>query len=399
MMVSRMRDLLSCAFATLVLSAATTATAADDAPIRNQIYLVPSITFMGEDEEIDVNGYAMPGIGIGANITDRLALEFHYAESETDLQGFGNTDVDIESLRMDAIFDFGGDTWKIYGVGGVGSLEYEAAGIDEQNLLLNLGMGVMRSVTDRLALRGDARMVYLNESEELVPAATVALRYVFSGPTTRAPRDADGDGVVDGNDRCPGTAPGVNVDMTGCPSDVDGDGVLDGADACPRTPAGVAVDSRGCALDTDGDGVADHVDACPATPRGTRVDARGCTVKPPEPTKVRIELNIEFDFDSAMLRPEHALEVDRVASFMRAHPRSVAEIRGHTDDRGAAAYNQGLSERRAKAVMQDLITRGRIAANRITAIGLGETMPISSNDTVDGRDRNRRVTARIEAME
>jgi outer membrane protein OmpA-like peptidoglycan-associated protein len=90
--------------------------------------------------------------------------------------------------------------------------------------------------------------------------------------------DSDGDGVLDGDDKCPGTPRGVVVDKRGCPVDSDGDGVYDGLDQCANTPHGAKVDSTGCPIDTDGDGVADGIDQCPDTPVGAKVDAMGCPI-------------------------------------------------------------------------------------------------------------------------
>ena len=210
--------------------------------------------------------------------------------------------------------------------------------------------------------------------------------------------DADGDGVRDRDDQCPTTAPGVNVDAQGCALDSDRDGVPNASDACPRTPAGVSVDSRGCALDSDRDGVPDHLDACPDTPRGDEVDARGCTIEE-EVVSERIELNLEFDFDSDDLRTSHFPQIDRVAAFMEKYPKTSAQLEGHTDSRGTDAYNQALSERRAYAVRDYLIDKKDIDPRRVTAVGYGESKPTATNDTDTGRQRNRRVDAVIETRE
>lgn len=101
------------------------------------------------------------------------------------------------------------------------------------------------------------------------PSAAIAI--YFGGQP-----DADGDGVADGDDQCPGTPEKARVDELGCPLDTDGDGVYDGIDTCAATPAGVAVDAYGCPLDTDGDGVWDSWDECPGTPQGVQVDDQGC---------------------------------------------------------------------------------------------------------------------------
>jgi len=88
--------------------------------------------------------------------------------------------------------------------------------------------------------------------------------------------DSDGDGVIDGNDRCPGTPSGAPVDAQGCELDGDKDGVVDRLDKCPTTPPGRVVNAQGCELDGDRDGVVDALDTCPTTPAGRAVNAQGC---------------------------------------------------------------------------------------------------------------------------
>jgi hypothetical protein len=98
--------------------------------------------------------------------------------------------------------------------------------------------------------------------------------FAFGGP----PRDADGDGVPNRRDACPGTPLGAEVDLQGCPLDGDSDGVFNGLDRCPDTPAGALVDASGCPSDTDADGVFDGIDVCPNTPAGAVVDPNGCPI-------------------------------------------------------------------------------------------------------------------------
>ena len=378
------------------------ATAVHAEPVKDQVYAVPSVMLIGEDDEQDYNGLAAPGIGLGYQLTERWGVEVHYMGGETEQEGVPGSDINVNSVRLDGVFNFGGENWKILGVAGIGSYEYDSGvNREDNNTLINVGMGVMRSITERLAVRGDARLMYIDDSEEVLPTANLALRYVLSGPTSPMPSgDADGDGVPDRDDRCPDTPPGVDVDASGCARDGDRDGVPDSADACPRTPAGVSVDSRGCALDGDRDGVPDHLDACPQTPRGDEVDERGCTIEEEEEVvSARIELNLEFDFDSDALRPEHYSEIERVAEFMNEYPGTTAQLEGHTDSRGTEAYNQALSERRAYSVRDYLIDESDIDPRRITAVGYGESDPVATNDTDEGRQRNRRVNAVIETRE
>jgi len=165
------------------------------------------------------------------------------------------------------------------------------------------------------------------------------------------------------------------------PMDSDGDGVTDDLDRCPDTPKGVTVDSQGCPLDSDGDGVADYLDKCPNTPKGATVDARGCWT---------YAAKVMFDFDSAEIKPEAFPMLDEAVLILKENPEIKVEIDGHTDNKGSAAYNMKLSERRAKAVMKYFVDNG-IEAKRLTTKGFGFTKPAASNDTKEGRAKNRRV--------
>jgi OOP family OmpA-OmpF porin len=209
------------------------------------------------------------------------------------------------------------------------------------------------------------------------------------------PLDSDGDGVYDSKDKCPGTPKGTPVDADGCPKDSDGDGVYDNMDKCPGTPKGVPVDSSGCPLDSDGDGVFDYLDKCPDTPKGIQVDAIGCPV--PIKEKVSIDLKVEFEFDSAIVKNVYHEDIEKVANFLKAYPGTTAEIEGHTDNVGTDKYNLKLSQKRADGVMKHLVSKG-IDPARMRAVGYGESRPIADNNTKEGRDRNRRVVAGISAI-
>jgi OOP family OmpA-OmpF porin len=163
--------------------------------------------------------------------------------------------------------------------------------------------------------------------------------------------------------------------------DSDGDGVPDYMDRCPDTPKGVTVDAKGCPLDTDGDGVADYLDKCPNTPKGATVDARGCWT---------YAARVMYDFNSAEIKSEAYPMLNEAVSILKKNPEMKVEIDGHTDNRGSAAYNMNLSERRAKAVMKYFVDHG-IAAERLTTKGFGFTKPAASNATKEGRAKNRRV--------
>ena len=198
-------------------------------------------------------------------------------------------------------------------------------------------------------------------------------------------------GVVDSIDECPSTPRGDRVDAKGCTVvlDGDGDGVADGRDQCPRTPAGVRVGPDGCELDSDGDGVKDSADQCPNTPRGTRVDFQGCEIK------AVIELRgVNFETNSDRLLEGATERLDQAAATLRQNSDLQVEVAGHTDSDGAAAYNESLSERRARAVRNYLVNAGANGDN-LTVRGYGESQPIADNTTAVGKAANRRVELRI----
>jgi outer membrane protein OmpA-like peptidoglycan-associated protein len=126
-------------------------------------------------------------------------------------------------------------------------------------------------------------------------------------------------------------------------------------------------------------------DKCPNTRPGAVVDLDGCEVE------AVIELEgVHFDFDKATLKPEGMSVLNQAAALLQKHERVVVEVAGHTDSVGSEKYNQGLSDRRANAVKDYLISKG-VKASRLSARGYGESRPVASNDTDEGRAENRRV--------
>jgi len=113
---------------------------------------------------------------------------------------------------------------------------------------------------------------------------------------------------------------------------------------------------------------------------------------PPAPvTKRKIILRgVNFDFDKSNIRPDARPILDEAIRVLKAEPDIRVSIQGHTDSIGTDAYNLRLSQRRAESVREYLI-RGGIAASRLEAVGKGESQPVASNDTADGRAQNRRA--------
>jgi outer membrane protein OmpA-like peptidoglycan-associated protein len=251
------------------------------------------------------------------------------------------------------------------------------------------------------------------------------------------PPDRDGDKVVDTVDACPSLPGRPNADATrnGCPSDYDRDGIADSDDACPnqRGVASIEPARNGCPgeVDSDLDGIADKTDACP-NEKGSRNDEpskNGCPTKdgdldgiadredacPNEkglpstdkakngcPKDVRVHhgeivilRQVRFKVGEASL----SQTVDPVSDDLLTEVRNVIlehpeiekiEVQGHADDTGSKDLNEALAQQRADAVKKWLVSKG-IDGKRLVAKGYGARVPIDSNATEEGRQRNRRV--------
>jgi outer membrane protein OmpA-like peptidoglycan-associated protein len=255
------------------------------------------------------------------------------------------------------------------------------------------------------------------------------------------PGDCDGDGMLDPDDKkCPCDAENYNSfeDDDGCPDDpdIDGDGIKDSKDSCvlvpedkdsyldddgcpeldndldtilddadkdstgkncandPEDPDGYE-DADGCPEpDNDKDTVVDLEDQCPNEPGVVGGDKPGCPKKPSlvivTEKEIKITQQIHFEFDKDKIRPDSFAILDAVAEVLLQNPKIKIEIQGHTDNKGSAAYNKSLSDRRAASVRKYLQNRG-VDAGRLTSKGYGMERPIVPNTTDQNRALNRRV--------
>lgn len=202
--------------------------------------------------------------------------------------------------------------------------------------------------------------------------------------------DTDGDGIKDSEDKCPTVA--GPIENNGCPyDDDDNDGILNKDDDCPKI-FGVAA-FNGCP-DSDGDGVQDVEDECPQTPGP--IENNGCPVIEKE-VEEALDLafnNLEFESGKAVIKSSSFFSLGELAQILETHPDYDLLVEGHTDNVGAEASNQLLSEMRAASVKTFLVSKG-IDPGRIQTKAYGETKPIASNETAAGRQKNRRVEMSI----
>ncbi len=403
--------------------------AQDDEWNDDRWYLTPSLSFIKGDRGRDADiGYGT-GIGLGAAVNRWLNLEVGFKYDTLTGDG-GKDDFDQWSIGVDGLFFLNRNRlFSPYLVGGGGFLKTNFDGDKSTNPMVNLGVGFEHELTDHgTALRTDVRWRRDFDNDSLPDedafddwVFNLGLSVPLGKQVAAAAADSDRDGVPDDRDDCPGTPLGAAVDERGCELDSDGDGVVDRLDRCPNTPPGAAVDANGCEFDSDGDGVVDSKDRCPGTREGTEVDEYGCELDSDSDgdgvadskdlcpgTTAGVEVDavgcpisedivlkgVNFKHGSAQLTEEALSILGPVAATLSQHPNVKVEVEGHTDSQGSADYNQGLSQRRAEAVV-DYLTENGVDANNLSARGYGEEQSIADNSTPEGRTENRRVELKI----
>ncbi|WP_116364870.1 OmpA family protein [Parahaliea mediterranea] len=296
------------------------------------------------DNDRNIDDTATPWVSLEYAFDDNWAAEIFYAEDETNTNG---VDVDVSTWQLDMLYYGGsyiggGNRVRPYLAFGGGEIDFEVddTGVDSVETVLNAGAGIRYMLTPRFGARLEARLVHSLDESENDLLLSAGLNYYFGKVKEDTP---------------------------------------------PPPPAPV---------DSDGDGVTDDKDQCPGTPAGTRVDANGCPL--PVERVASIKLKVNFDFDSSQVKEQYFNDIGELANFLKRFDDVDVQLEGHTDSVGPDDYNQKLSQRRADAVKDMLVNQYGISASRIKPVGYGESQPVATNDTKDGRAQNRRTMATLE---
>jgi OmpA-OmpF porin, OOP family len=268
---------------------------------------------------------------------------------------------------------------------------------DQMDVAILGGGGLMYHFDDVWAVRADARLAIAGADTEFNTLFSVGVNYRFGAQTGPAyalvggELDSDGDGLTDDREREIGTDP-FNPDT-------DGDGLTDGEEVLTHNTDPLNPDSDYDGLtdgaevkvyktnpldpDTDDGGVYD----------GHEVIEDGTDPLDPSDDLQLFTLNIEFDYDKAVLRPQYFDQLDVVAKVLQRDPAATARIEGHADKRRTSErqYNIDLSTRRARAVEDYLVNQGGIARDRLKSTGYGFDRPVAPNDTEANMQKNRRT--------
>jgi OOP family OmpA-OmpF porin len=391
----------------IAMAAGFTSLAQMPSALANGISVIPGVGYYSFDSEYNLDDATAPAIGLQYLFGKNIAIEANYSQSEVDIENTSN-DFDWTHTRLDAFYNFTGINDKMipYIVAGAGEAVSELNGGDIDETLVNAGAGIKFLLDRGFSIIADLRAVNSIDQEYTSGLASLAFSYTMDltggsrssegdidlvqQETPEEPpaiEDADQDGIADANDECLNTPVGVAIDETGCGLDGDNDGIADYRDECAQTPADVAVDSLGCPSDLDGDGIADYADKCPTSAANTLIDDTGC--------ELQVSENISFQLNSSVLPAESLRKIEELATFLKRYEQTIAIIEGHSDASGEAAYNEHLSGLRAAQVKEILINQFNISPERLKTESYGETRPIASNDTLEGRQENRRVTTKI----
>ncbi len=314
----------------------------------------PGAGFYEFDKQLGVRDDTFPALGLEYRFTEHLAGEIHYFKGDTTERLNRFAKYDIEQLRLDALYYFMPERkLQPFITAGVGmfSLEQQEKQIFMDDTMADLGAGVRYFFNDHFSIRGDVR-AYNNIDDGYTDGmAKLAITLILGGNEVSKEGDID---LVNGG-------PGAG-DMI---------------------------------ADADGDGVADNIDECLDTAPGLMVDERGCAI--PIENTVSMDLNVNFAFESSQLPPEFYSDVKELATFLKLYKDSIVTIEGHADSTGPSAYNQKLSERRAKAIRDILVRDFAVERDRLKFVGYGEDRPIADNETDEGRSRNRRAATVVTA--
>ena len=292
-------------------------------------------------------------VGFGRYLGNNFSLDLEFDQFEGTIQDSQVSTPEsltgkwrLRNIGLMGRYHIGQSKIRPYIAFGLGSLKHRNSGDESSNVSASLGGGLQGQFTEHVS--GFGQVLWRSDSDDKSQASaksygdwiwSIGLSFDFGGQAAAPPPPPPPP---------PPPAPPPNPDL-------DGDGVLNEHDKCPNTRPGAVVDLDGC-----------EVEAV-------------------------IELEgVHFDFDKATLRPEAKNVLDQAAALLDKHDRVVVEIAGHTDSKGSEEYNQGLSKRRANTV-RDYLTGKGVRASRLSAKGYGESRPVASNDTEEGRAENRRV--------
>ncbi len=379
------------------------------------------------------------GVGLGYSFNEVLGFEFTFDKMDPDkkVRGGGDNDTDIHMFKFDGLYHWrAGKKLEPYVGAGLGFADYEGS---ETRFLVDGGGGLEYFIMDNLSARVDSRYIFTFNHSTSNLLTTFGVTYYFGGPTSHAmkaetapPAPAHREAVITPKPVKGVTCFNLKVHFAFDKANIEPKygkelkRVADFMHANPDAHATIEAyadavgseeynlkltDRRAQSvkdylvkhfnisadrLDTEGMGKSKPI-ATNLTDTGRALNRRavrvfcsnGKEMAEPKLKQTCVGLKVMFDSGSAKFKSEYEPEIRRVADYMREHPDINGTIEGYTDNTGPGRFNKALSLKRAQAVKNRLVKGYGISAGRLKTVGLGESRPIHTNATAQGRAKNR----------
>lgn len=345
-------------------------------------YIAPRVGAVIPDGDRETETSLFTGLGFGFWTNPNFAVDFEVTHNNADFENdsirngheFENVGVGVAGRYF---FGDAGSSWRPYVMGGVGFLRHASISgsqlsdskVNGWDPMLTVGGGVQHDIGERLSFRAElagrydrdnnsrANYTLDNSTGYFDAIASVALLINFGGGAEAAPTET------------PVKTPPPKGPETSCRDlDDDKDGVNNCDDRCPNSAAGAQVGPDGC-------------------PIKVTIDLRGVNFKFDRPGKGEKNIGPTLQEPTA----DSIAILDQAVDTLQRNPDVRVEVIGHTDAVGTDEYNQSLSERRARIVFDYLTSHGVDAGRLSGPTGYGESRPIDTNETKEGRARNRRT--------
>ena len=329
----------------------------------NRFYIAPMATYVMSDDDRHADDALGGTLALGVPLSRSVEFEIRglFIKYKGD-DGFEDMDIGGGGFGANAFFKGPGGPY----------LHVDVMAAD--NTLFNAGLGWDFQIGKSFGIRAEALMHTesnsTDEDEEFKePMFNLGVRIPFGSLPEPKP-------IVT-------PAPVVEVVPAPPPPPVCSDGLDNDGDGLIDYPS-----DKGCESPDDGDET-DPAPKCKPPEAGQAVSLEGCGVG-----DVIVLRGVNFDFDKATLTVNAKSILDGVATALESRPDIKVELGGHTDGKGSDSYNAALSDRRSKSVKEYLTKKG-VSASRMTNKGYGESQPVATNDTDEGRELNRRVELKI----
>jgi len=359
-----------CALIALSLGAAATAQAQD---YDDRWYVNPYMgAYFNDEDRLSDDGTLLLGLGIGKYIGEHVAIDAFVDRTQRGANAEGRallgTDDSMDSTMygVAARWFFGDGNWRPFIMGGLGMINHTNGFEEGWDPGFQVGLGIQNSLTDRVSFRSEVAYRYDNDGDS-IPGDDNYGDWMINLGVVIALGGAEEVEVTK-------TEEIVETPPTPCTSlDDDKDGVNNCDDKCPNTAAGQIVGPDGCTQDVV-------------------IDLRGVEFKFDRPKTG------ESDIAPTLKEPssEGIAILDQAVDVLNRYPQVRVEVAGHTDAIGTDEYNQGLSERRSRIVYDYLTGHGVDASRLAGPVGYGESRPVDTNDTKEGRQRNRRTELSVQ---